>query len=552
MKTICILILTSASMVACKKSNNTPPPPESFSMHFTVDGVNNGTTIYNTVSTTPVISFKFTSPVESSGIGSQFTLSSGGTNVPFTAQLQNQDSVVNITPTSHLNGFVKYTLVVSPNLKSSTGGTLSNPGSIQLTTGIDSTDKFPQISDSALLTLVQQQTFKYFWDFGHPVSGMARERTSSGDLVTTGGSGFGVMSMLVAVQRNFITRAQALTRIDTIVSFLTNKASRYHGAFSHWINGATGATMPFSQQDDGGDIVETAYMMQGLLCARQFFNSTSDANEINLRAAINNLYDGVEWNWYRQNSQNALTWNWSPDFNWAINVQVRGWNEAMITYILAASSNVAANRIPKVVYDEGWAGNGNEKNGKTFLGITLPLGPDYGGPLFFAHYSFLGINPQGLTDAYANYWHQDTAHSMINYSYCVNNPKHYYGYSNLCWGLTASDVPNGYDASSPTNDLGVIAPTAAISSIPYTPTQSMNAIRFFYYKLGDKAWGGYGFTDAFNLGGAWFDSDQLAIDQGPEIIMIENYRSGLLWNLFMSCPEIKTGMTSLGFSGPNL
>ncbi|HET7002637.1 MAG TPA: Ig-like domain-containing protein, partial [Puia sp.] len=228
MKTICILIIASASMVACKKSNNTPPPPASFSMHFTVDGVNNGTSIYNTVSTTPLISFKFTSPVESSGIGSQFTLSSGGTNVPVTAQLQNQDSVVNITPTSHLNGFVKYTLVVSQNLKSSTGGTLSNPGSIQLTTGIDSTDKFPQISDSALLTLVQQQTFKYFWDFGHPVSGMARERTSSGDLVTTGGSGFGVMSMLVAVQRNFITRAQALTRIDTIVSFLTNKASRYH------------------------------------------------------------------------------------------------------------------------------------------------------------------------------------------------------------------------------------------------------------------------------------------------------------------------------------
>ena len=552
MKTIYILVITSAFLGDCKKTSNTPPAPASFSMHFTVDGVNNGTYIYTSVSATPVISFKFSSPVQSSGISSHFTLSSGATTVPVTAQLQNQDSVVNITPSGSLSGFTKYTLVVSPDLKSSSNGNLSNPGTLQLTTGIDSTDKFPQISDSALLTLVEQQTFKYFWDFGHPVSGLTRERTSSGDVVTTGGSGFGIMSMLVAVQRNFITRAQALSRIDTIVDFLTTKVTRYHGAFSHWINGATGVTVPFGQQDDGGDIVETAYMMQGLLCARQYFNSTSDANEINLRAAINNLYNGVEWNWYRQNNLNVLTWNWSPDFNWAINVQVRGWDEAMITYVLAASSNVVANRIPKIVYDEGWANNGGEKNGKAFLGVTLPLGPDYGGPLFFAHYSFLGINPKGLTDAYANYWQQDTAHALINYSYCVNNPKHFYGYSSLCWGLTASDVPNGYDASSPTNDLGVIAPTAAISSLPYTPTQSMNAIRFFYYKLGNKVWGDYGFTDAFNLSQAWFDSDQLAIDQGPQIIMIENYRSGLLWNLFMSCPEIKTGMTALGFASPNL
>jgi len=552
MKTILIGVIASVVLATCSKNSSTPPAPASFSLHFTVDGANNGTYNYNNVSTTTVISFKFSSPVQASGISSHFTLSSNGVSVPVTAQLQDQDSIVNITPTSPLNGFKKYTLVVSPDLLSAANGNLSNPATLQLTTGIDSTDKFPQISDTALLTLVEQQTFKYFWDFGHPVSGLARERTSSNDIVTTGGSGFGVMSILVGVQRNFITRADALTRIDTIVSFLTTKVTRYHGAFPHWINGATGATVPFGQQDDGGDIVETSYMMQGLLCARQFFNSASDANEINLRAAINNLYDGVEWNWYRQNNQNVLTWNWSPDFNWSINVPVRGWDEALITYVMAASSNVVANRIPKIVYDNGWANNGGEKNGRPFFGITLPLGPDYGGPLFFSHYSFLGINPHNLTDAYANYWQQDTAHAMINYSYCVSNPNHNYGYSNLCWGLTASDILGGYDASSPTNDLGVIAPTAAVSSLPYTPTQSMNAIRFFYYKLGDKVWGQYGFTDAFNLSAAWFDTDQLAIDQGPEIVMIENYRSGLLWNLFMSCPEVKTGMTALGFASPNL
>ncbi len=199
----------------------------------------------------------------------------------------------------------------------------------------------------------------------------------------------------------------------------------------------------------------------------------------------------------------------------------------------------------------GWQ-TGGEKNGQAFYNIILPLGPDYGGPLFFAHYSFLGINPHNLTDAYADYWVQDTAHAAINYSYCVTNPNHFFGYSNLCWGLTASDVPGGYDASSPTNDLGVIAPTAAVSSLPFTPVQSMNAIRFFYYKLGDKAWGQYGFTDAFSLSGVWFDPDCLAIDQGPQIVMIENFRSGMLWNLFMSCPEVKNGMKNLGFASPNL
>ncbi len=552
MKKIYVLVLAMVYLVACKKSSDGGSTPGSFQLSFTVDGLNNGTLIYNNVNTSPVIRFSFSSPVQASGITGNFSLMNNSVSVPITTSLQNHDSVVIVKPSNPLSGFTKYTLAVSHGLLSAAGESLVNPVTLSLTTGMDSTDKFPRISDSALLTLVQQQTFKYFWQFGHPVSGLARERSSSGDVVTSGGSGFGIMAMLVAVQRNFITRAEALSRIDTIVNFLTNKVTRYHGAFPHWINGATGATVPFGQQDNGGDIVETAYMMQGLLCARQFFNSAASADEINLRVAINNIYNAVEWNWYRQNNQDVLTWNWSPDYNWVINFQVRGWNEALITYVLAASSNIDSNRIQKIVYDNGWAANGGEKNGQSYFGVPLPLGPAYGGPLFFAHYSFLGINPKNLSDAYANYWEQDTAHATINYLYCVNNPNHFIGYSNMCWGLTASDISGGYTASSPTNDVGVIAPTAAVSSLPYTPTQSMNAIRFFYYKLGDKLWSQYGFIDAFNLNSLWFDSDCLAIDQGPEMVMIENYRSGLLWNLFMSCPEVKKGMKDLGFTSPNL
>jgi hypothetical protein len=551
-----VFVFAAFSLFSCKKENSSKLPVIVPSGPFALlkasinDSSNNSLSFYD-VTTNPTLKFSFSSPINTATVPGNVALTTGGTVVAANYSYANNDSTLIVQPTTALQSLTQYSFSILTSVKSISDSSFKSIIRLNFITQIDSTSKYPQISDSALLTLVEQQTFNYFWTFGHPVSGMARERTSSGNTITTGGSGFGIMSMLVGVQRNFITRAQALSRVDTIVDFLTNKVTRYHGAFPHWIDGSTGATIPFSSQDDGGDIVETSYMIEGLLCARQFFNSATDANEINLRSMINNLYDSVEWNWYRQNGQNVLYWNWSPDQGFVINVQVGGWSEALITYVLAASSNVDSNTIPKVVYDNGWAHNGGMKNGASYYGITLPLGPAFGGPLFFAHYSFLGINPNNLTDAYANYWTQDTAHARINYLYCVSNPLHYNGYSASCWGLTASDIQNGYVASSPTVDYGVIAPTAAISSLPYTPTESMNAIRFFYYTLGDKIWGQYGFIDAFNLSNIWFDTDCLAIDQGPQIVMIENYRSGLLWDLFMSCPEVNRGMTNLGFSSPN-
>ncbi|PWT74598.1 MAG: beta-glucosidase [Bacteroidetes bacterium] len=527
------------------------PGPKLFTL--TSSFVNNipGNSNFTNVNLSPILTFHFSNAIDHGSVGNAFSLTDHeGSSVSYSTSFENHDSSVVIRPSASLKPLTAYLLKASTGLQSQDSAHLKTAINLNFTTSIDSSDKFPRISDSALLTLVEQQTFKYFWDFGHPVSGLARERMSSNDVVTTGGTGFGVMAILVGAQRNFITRVQALSRITTIVNFYANNVTPYHGAFPHWINGATGATIPFSSQDDGGDLVETAYLMQGLLTARQYFSSTTDADEINLRNRINILWKQVDWNWYRQNGQNTLCWHWSPNFNWSTNQQINGWNEAMITYVLAASS--PTDSVSKIVYDNGWANNGNMRNGNSFFGIPLPLGPDYGGPLFFSHYSFLGINPNGLSDAYANYWTQDTAHARINYLYCVNNPGHFAGYSNSCWGLTASDEQNGYDAHSPTNDKGVITPTAAISSLPYTPQESMSALRFFYYKLGDKIWGQYGFIDAFNLTNVWYDSDFLAIDQGPQIIMIENYRSSLLWNLFMSCPEIKSGMKKLGFQSPYL
>jgi hypothetical protein len=428
------------------------------------------------------------------------------------------------------------------------GGTVLNNYTFIFRTGIDSTAKFPLINDDELLTLVQQQTFKYFWDYAHPVSGLTRERLGSGELVTSGGSGFGLMAILVGIERNFITRQEGFERLNKIVSFLNHPdTDKFHGAFPHWLNGSTGKVIPFSQKDNGGDLVETAFLMQGLLTVKEYFKNGSSEEQA-MCTTIQELYENVEWSWYRKNDENVLYWHWSPNYNWDMNHQIRGWNESLIVYVLAAASPTYP--IPKAVYDNGWARNGAYpmQNNKSFYGIQLPLGYDYGGPLFFAHYSFLGLDPRNLSDQYANYWTQNIAHTKINRAYCIANPQKYVGYSADIWGLTASDIQNGYTASSPTNDRGVIAPTAAISSIPYTPEESMQTLRFFYYTLGDKLWGQYGFYDAFNLTSLWFAGSYLAIDQGPIICMIENHKTGLLWNLFMTNPDVQNGLDNLDFS----
>lgn len=554
-KISCIAFVVLMGFASCKKSDGgssgnpvTPALPFNLST-ATVNNVNAGFTHKN-VNFKPVIRFSFAEPVQATSVASNITFSDlTGTAVSYAVTYENNDSTVVITPNNNLVALNKYIVRVLTGLQSKKGGKLQNEVALNLITQIDSSRKFPTITDEELLTLVQQQTFKYFWDFAHPVSGLARERNTSGDVVTTGGSGFGIMAIPVAINRQFITRAEGLARMQKIVGFLKNTAQTFHGAFPHWLNGNTGAVVPFSTKDNGADLVETSFLMQGLLTVRQYFNGT-DAAETALRNDINTIWNAVEWTWFQKNGESVLYWHWSPNYNWDMNLKLKGWNEALITYVLAASSNNYS--ISKSVYDNGWASNGAMANNNSYYGYPLPLGPALGGPLFLEHYSFLGINPNGLTDVYANYQTQTKNHTLINYNYCKANPKLYNGYSDSVWGLTASDISGGYTASSPTNDVGVIAPTAALSSFPYTPVESMKALKFYYYVLGDKIWKQYGFVDAFSINDLWFANSFLAIDQGPIIVMIENHRTGLLWNLFASCPEVKAGMKKLGFTAPYL
>jgi hypothetical protein len=315
------------------------------------------------------------------------------------------------------------------------------------------------------------------------------------------------------------------------------------------MNGTTGATLPFSRKDDGADIVETSLLFMGLICARQYFTRDTPAEQA-VRWRVTELWQGVEWNWYTQGGQDVLYWHWSPFNGWAINHSIRGWNECLITYVLAASA--PRHEIDSQVYHHGWASGDGFRNGKSYYDIELPLGMPYGGPLFISHYSFCGLDPRGLRDRYADYWDLNTRHVRINHAHCVANPLKHKGYGPACWGLTASDDFGGYGAHAPDNDNGTISPTAALASMPYAPREVMQTLRHFLTHHGKRIWGRYGFVDAFHEGKDWYASTFLAIDQGPIIAMIENHRTGLLWKLFMSAPEVQHGLRRLGFMSPHL
>lgn len=405
------------------------------------------------------------------------------------------------------------------------------------------------MTDDELLTMVQEAAFQYFWEYGHPVSGAAREAYQGWvETVASGGTGMGLMAICVAVERGFVTRSQASARVLNILDFFENQAERYHGAWAHWIHGTTGETLPFSQYDDGGDIVETSYFAQGLLTVRQYFDA-DDPVENDIRATATRLWEEIDWSWYRRYpDSNVLYWHWSPNYGWEMNMPIRGYNETMITYIMAIAS--PTHGVPASMYLDGWAELEWYENGKDFYGIHQWVGPDFGGPLFFTHYTHMGFDPRLKRDQFCNYYENSRNISLIHRAYAMDNPQHFDGYNRWAWGLTASASPPPwyYNAHSPTNDNGTIAPTAALSAIPYTPEESLATIRYFHDHYGVALWGPYGFYDAFNETESWVSDNYIAIDQGPIVVMIENYRTGLCWNLFMSNAEIRPAVRAMGWT----
>lgn len=422
-----------------------------------------------------------------------------------------------------------------------------------------------EFDEEELLDMVQQASFRYYWEGAHPEAGMALEnRPGNEDLVATGASGFGIMALVTGVERGFITREQGIERMLKIVRFL-EKADRFHGVWPHFLNGSTGEVIPlFGKFDNGGDLVETSFLIQGLLAARQYFDRETESEEL-IYQKITELWESVEWDWYRQNpDSDFLYWHWSPDWGWQINHKLIGWNETMITYLLAIAS--PTHSIPPEMYYSGWASQSKDAvqyrrawgktksgdhyaNNDTFYGYNLDVGVGSGGPLFFTHYSFMGFDPRGIEDKYTNYFENNRTIALINQAYCIDNPLNRKGYGENGWGLTASDGPWGYQPHEPAMhmDSGTLTPTGAISSFPYTPEESMKALKFFYRELGNKLWGIYGFKDAINLDENWVAPLNMGLNQAPMTVMIENHRSGLIWDLFMSNPEIESMLNAIGF-----
>lgn len=419
------------------------------------------------------------------------------------------------------------------------------------------TTPVPALTDTEAMDQVQKDAIKYFWDYAEPNSKLGRERYHTdnpgfeANKVTTGGSGFGLMSLIVGVERGFIPRAEAVTRMTTAMDFL-EKADRFHGAWAHWMDGTTGRAISFGNKDDGGDIVETAFLCQGLIAVREYFKN-GNTKEKALADKADNLWKGVEWSWYT-NGENAMYWHWSPTYQWEMKFKLEGYNECLIAYIMGAAS--PTHPIPAAAYHEGWTRNGTIGTGNTQYGIPLIFKYNTvsgnAGPLFWAQYSYLGLDPTQLADKYANYWELTQNHAKIINKYCIDNPKQWKGYSEKCWGLTASysrnsDGTTGYSAHDTDNDLGVITPTAALSSFPYTPVESMKVLHYLYDEKRSTHVGIAGPYDAFSPHYNWVTPRYLAIDQGTIAPMIENHRTGLLWKLFMNAPEVKQGLLNLGF-----
>jgi exo beta-1,2-glucooligosaccharide sophorohydrolase (non-reducing end) len=408
------------------------------------------------------------------------------------------------------------------------------------------------MTDDELLTMVQEAGFRYYWEAAEPHSGMTRENTpGNDDIVAVGASGFGVMATIVAADRGFITHQQAIDRLLRVTEFLST-ADHYHGAWPHFLSGSTGHRLPvFDMYDNGADLVETSFMMEGLLAARQYFRQDGPSGQ-ELYQKITRLWRGVDWNWFRAMPQHdALYWHWSPEYAFHIANRLTGWNEVMITYLDAIAS--PTHGIPASDYYSGWVGEGignQYANGKSYFGIKLDVGGNTtGGPLFFTDYSFMGFDPRGIHDRFTDYFDNNRAQTLINQQYCIHNPHHWQGYGEDTWGLTAVDGPEGYTPYEATFDLddGTIAPTGAISAFAYAPQPSMAALKHYYRDLGAQVWSIYGFRDAFNLQRNWYSGITMGLNQAPMVVMIENQRSGLVWKNFMTNPEFQTALKNIGF-----
>lgn len=413
-------------------------------------------------------------------------------------------------------------------------------------------------NDDEFLTYIQRQYFRYVWDAALPHSGLSRVRMIDEEpdrdrnTITIGSSGFGIAGVIVGIQRGFVSRKAGIARLEKIVGFL-ERTDRYHGMWPHWINDSSGKTMPFANpasKDNGGDVVESAFLAQGLLVARQYLLQ-GNKKEKALAARYDKLWKEMEWSWYRKDNQDVVYWHWSPDYGWEKNFPLQGYNECLAVYLLGAASPTYP--LSKDTYYKGWERSGAMASDTMLYGIDPIVVHNSGkgavGPIFWSAFSYVGFDPKGLKDEKGiDYFKVCAAQARIQQAYCIANPKGFAGYGANCWGFSAGYSAKGYKAHSTKTDLGVITPSGTLAAMPFAPEAVLPALKHFYYDLGDRLWGPYGFYDAYVASEDRVVRNYLANNQCAALPMIENYRTGSIWKLFMSAPEVGTALHTLGFT----
>jgi hypothetical protein len=402
-------------------------------------------------------------------------------------------------------------------------------------------------NSNAFLDYLQQANFDYFWYAANPANGLVPDRSTSGSACSIAAVGFGLTAIGIGIDHGWISRTQGVTRVmATLNTFLngpqgpgTSGIIGYNGWFYHFLDMNTALRSPGSELSS----IDTALLLSGILYCKQYFNGTN-SNETSIRMMSDSIFNRVNWTWMAQGSQKvAMGWQPTTGFsgfgNWI------GYDEGMILYLLGMGT--ATNPLPASAWSYWTSGY----IWATYYGQSFVPFP----PLFGHEYSHCWIDFRHTADAYMNsqsstYFENSRRAALAQQSYCIANPLGWVGYDSNVWGLTASDGPSGYTARGAPpalNDDGTIAPTAAGGAMAFAPDISLPTLQYLYTNGKNALWTAYGFIDAFNQSVSWYDNAELGIDQGPIVIMIENYRTQRPWRLFMQNAEIQRGLQQAGF-----
>ncbi|MDM7914397.1 MAG: glucoamylase family protein, partial [Candidatus Eisenbacteria bacterium] len=403
------------------------------------------------------------------------------------------------------------------------------------------------LTNEALLDTLQRTAFDFFWNEANPANGLIKDRSTPGSACSIASVGFGLSAILIGIDHGWITRDEGRARILTTLETFWNGPQGtapdgmigYKGLFYHFLDMNT-ATRTW---DCELSTIDSALLFAGILDAREYF-TTDDPVDVQVRTLADSLYYRADWNFFR-NGNPGILMGWRPGTGFAGFGQWVGYNEAMILYILAIGS--PTHPVPASSWNTWTSGY----HWQTQYGYTYVIFP----PLFGHQYSHCWIDFRYIQDAHMRgrgitYFENSRRATLAQRNYCIANPFGHIGYGANLWGITACDGPDGYAAHGappPQNDDGTIAPTAPAGSIPFTPDESLAVLQNLYDNYRAMLWGPYGFRDAFNLDRGWWDTDYIGIDQGPIVLMIENYRTGAVWERIERNGDVQWGLHLAGF-----